>query len=46
MTTEDAREATVSVEHRGQGGRESSKEDQPRIQTRNEPVSCQALLGP
>lgn len=46
MSTEDAREATVSVEHRGQGGRESSMEDQPRIQARKKPVSCQALLGP
>lgn len=29
MTTEDAREATVSVEPRGQGDKGSSMEDQP-----------------
>lgn len=46
MTTEDAREATVSVEPRDQGGRGSSMEDQPRTQVRKEPVSCQVLLGP
>lgn len=42
MSTEDAREAAVSTEHGAQGGRESSMEDQPRIQARKELVPCQA----
>lgn len=41
MNTKDAREVTVSIKYGGPGCRESSMEDQPRIQARKEPVSFQ-----